>query len=80
MQKFEVDLSGVIVIVGIITTGCVFGCTPKDANHGTGQAFVQDDNVAVTRVEFEGHRYLMFNRDGYGAAVLHDPDCPKDKK
>jgi len=34
---------------------------------------------SVTKVEYDGHRYIFFN-EGYRMGVVHDPDCPCHNK
>lgn len=49
-------------------------CTTNEVNERS-ERILNSTNSSIYYVEFEKHRYIHY-RNGYGLALVHDPDCP----
>lgn len=61
------------LLTAILISSCRASCSVRDAGQRTPDS--------ISRVEYDGHKYLLFERYGgvaattYSMCVLHDPDC-----
>ena len=62
-----------LVLAIIAMSSCTLASSAPNAGHRTPDS--------ISPVEYNGHKYIMFERYGgiaatsYSLAVLHDPDC-----